>query len=516
MKSRIFTKLFIFGVLGVFLLSVLPASIASVEESNIFSGTVLTNTEKIIEGGKFRFIYEKSQDKVFVVTPFGDLIVNNNNCESNSRFKVCINKVNFSHKNFTTYAYYYNIDTTIYKRAGKLITSFNVVPDRLLQQQSARFTITFSNPTIFPISNISYSQEFKNFLVTEIDGCTLDGNDRNKIVWSGSIEPNYQESCTATIVAQEDGKFELEGNISYFDFYDTQKEKVKSIPIEVLPKKLKVVQNIDKSIEVKSPFYFNISLTNIDLIEDIDASISISLPAQIAIINDAGFNQDLNFLKHKVKIEHGSTKNYSFYLESKSEINEEIKQNYAYEIKNIVDTIENNVLINVVEPKPIIELFTEHDELEPGQNFVVIVYIKNPSTYHPFKDIKASLDFGAENIEKDLENLMPNVKFTVINKTLITPKNLSTGVNKTIINLDIYYKFEGIERSLNKYLELGIKNESKSINQTKKSIQTTELKTPVIENPNKLSKWQFLVLFALIIMISYFFFIIKRGIRKNI
>src|SRR3989344_4064289 len=101
-------------------------------ETKIFSGNVVTDTDKVIDGGTFRFTYDERSNKVFVQTPAGGLIVDNGACKPNDVFRVCINSANFSYKNITTYVYYYEVDTTIYKLTGSLSANSKSVLTTLL------------------------------------------------------------------------------------------------------------------------------------------------------------------------------------------------------------------------------------------------------------------------------------------------------------------------------------------------------------------------------------------------
>src|SRR3989338_1109389 len=102
-------------------------------ETQIFSGKVITGTDKAIDGNVFRFTYDENSKKAFVQTPAGGLIVDNGACKPNNVFRVCINSANFSHKNITTYVYYYEIDATIYKLTGSLSASSKIASASLLQ-----------------------------------------------------------------------------------------------------------------------------------------------------------------------------------------------------------------------------------------------------------------------------------------------------------------------------------------------------------------------------------------------
>ncbi len=312
-------------------------------ETKIFSGNVITDADKIIEGGVFRFKYDEVSNKVFVQTPTTNLIVDNGACKSNNVFRVCINRANFSYKNITTYVYYYEVNVDIYKLTGSLSTVSKAVQDKLLQGEATELTITITNPTDFEITNIVFNYDLTPFYIQEVKGCEL--NER-QMKWSGSLKPKYDKTCTATIVAEKEGSYSLAGNLSYFNGFETEKKTTDSVTIKVLPKQLKASYIIDKNIEVSQPFYINISLQNIHSSEDIEAFTTINLPNHISLIKDKpAFDKDGRTLKDSLTLKPGNIANYSLYLEASSEGQEPVNYKYAYTIKGISDLIENNTFI---------------------------------------------------------------------------------------------------------------------------------------------------------------------------
>ena len=107
---------------------------------------------------------------------------------------------------------------------------------------------------------------------------------------------------------------------------------------------------------------------------------------------------------------------------------------------------------------PLINFSTEYSELMPGQNFIAIAQIRNPSKIYELTDIKATLTSPDNNdVEQKLAKLMPNESYAIISSTLAAPKNLDSA-NKTIeLNLKIDYKFNGIAKSTSKSLALKLK-----------------------------------------------------------
>ena len=240
------------------LLSFLPAAAA---ETQIFSGKILTGSDRDIDGNIFKFTYEPTSDKVFVQTPSTGLIVENGACKSNAVFRICINSANFSYKNVTTYVYYYEVDATIYKLTGSLSAAGKAASNSLLPGESTEFTITITNPTDFDISDIKFSYDLAPFLAINANGCELK---ENRLEWHGSLSSKYDRTCTATITAESEGTFNLAGNLSYFNSFETEKKNTATLQITVLPKQLRLVQSYDNYTEIKQPFYFNTSLQNIN------------------------------------------------------------------------------------------------------------------------------------------------------------------------------------------------------------------------------------------------------------
>ncbi|MBI2660586.1 hypothetical protein HYX07_05480 [Candidatus Woesearchaeota archaeon] len=322
-------------------------------ETKIFSGTVITDSDKVIDGSTFRFKYDESSKKAFVDTPAGGLIVENGACKPNNVFRVCINRANFSYKNITTYVYYYEVDTTIYKLTGSLSSSSKAMLSSLLQNEATEITIAITNPTDFDISNIAFNYNLQNFSAIGAKGCELNGN---ILGWKGSLQSKYDKTCTATIYSGKEGKYGLSGNLSYFNGYEMEKKTTDSLPITVLPKQLKVSQILDKNIEVKKPFYLNLSLQNMHPSEEINGFSTITLPSHVSLIKETPtFEKSARILKRALILNPNTGVNYSFYLEKSSEGKEPIKLRFNYAIKNINEETENSTFVDVISPEPAIK-----------------------------------------------------------------------------------------------------------------------------------------------------------------
>lgn len=322
-------------------------------ETQIFSGKVITGENKVIDGGIFKFTYDENSKKAFVDTPAGGLIVENGACKPNSVFRVCINRANFSHKDIATYVYYYEIDTTIYKLTGSLSTSSKAALASLLQNEQTEVTITITNPTDFDIKNIVFSYNLANFSVIGAKGCEL--ND-NVLQWKGSLQSKYDKTCIATIYSDKEGKYSLSGNLSYFNGFETEKKTTDALSITVLPKQLKVSNILDKNIEAKKPFYFNISLKNMHSSEEISGTSTITLPSHVSLIKDnPAFEKDARVLKRSFILKPGYEANYSLYIQKNSDGQQPISSSFVYTIKGFKEEIENRTYVDVIisEPMPI-------------------------------------------------------------------------------------------------------------------------------------------------------------------
>ena len=451
-------------------------------ETGIFSGKIITDYEKIIDGKSFKFLYDEPTNKVFVQTPLGALIVENGACNSNGAFKVCVHSANFSYKNITTYVFYYEVDASIYKLTGSLSTnSSNANPSTVLQGELFQFTRTITNPTNFDITSIAYKEDLSPFAVTEAKGCDLDGS---SISWKGSLKSKYDKTCTATLIGNKEGSYSLSGLLTYFNSFETENKTSSAVNVKVLPKQLKVTQTIDKIVEIKRPFYINMSLKNINDAESIDADITIDIPNKINLLkNLPDFSSELDVLRRRVKLQAGYEFNYSLYLNIMPENQMPVTQTFDYTIKSVRDKIENSTYFASEELKPIIELSSEYPILAAGQKFILFVKIKNPNLLNRITDIKAKLNVPYnEEVAQSLSILMPNETYPIINSRLEIPKSADIGPgNQTIqINVGIEYKFYDALKSVNKSFELKIKQEQKAIlsadNATNATLNISDIK----------------------------------------
>ena len=392
------------------LFAIIPISYA---ETKIFSGTVITDADKVIDGSTFKFKYDENSKKAFVDTPAGGLIVENGACKPNNIFRVCINRANFSHKNITTYVYYYEIDTTIYKLTGSLSTSSKATLSSLLQGESTELAITITNPTEFDITNIVFNYDLTPFPVFEVKGCEL--NER-QIQWKGSLQSKYDKTCTATITAEKEGKYSLTGNLSYFNGFETEKKTTDALAITVLPKQLKVNHFLDNRTEVKKPFYYNISLQNIHSSEDIYSISTITLPSHISLIKDKpSFEKNARILKRSLTLKPGASINYSLYLEKLSEGKEPVNLKFSYTIKGISDVIENNTYVDIVSVQPINKpsepKIEEKKSNETTTNLTAAKDVQSSQPISENKTNESKLEDGNKTAEVVVTNLQESKPF---------------------------------------------------------------------------------------------------------
>ena len=443
-------KLILYFFLFLFLL---PLTFA---ETPIFSGKVITGQEKVIDGNIFKFTYDEASNKTFVQTPTQSMIVENGKCKSNGVFRVCVNSADYYDRNITTYVTYYQVDAAIYKLTGSLSAVSTANPSSFLQHEYGNVTITITNPTDVDVSNIAYNENLTGFAIISTDGCTLK---ENGISWSGSLASGYKKICTATIIAEKEGTYNLAGSLSYFNGFEAENKATDTLTITVLPQQLAVVQLADSNVELQQPFYINVSLQNINKYEQIVLSITVDIPWNFELLNKLPyFSKDINILKSDSRMEPGSAFNYSLRLKGNAESKIPIKQRFEYTIKGISYTIENYTFVNPAEPKPIINFSTEYNEVSQGQEFIVAVKVRNPSRIYELTDIKARLNAPYNNeIEQNLDKLIPKESYAIISNTLIAPKNSDTPNGTIKLEFNIEYKFDGTAKSLNKSLELKLK-----------------------------------------------------------
>ncbi|MAG91333.1 hypothetical protein CMO83_01505 [Candidatus Woesearchaeota archaeon] len=454
--------------------------------TEIFSGKVITDADVSADGLIFKFKYDQNLNKAFAQTPTTNMIIDNGACKSNIEYRVCINGANFSHKNITTYVFYYEVDVTISKLTGSLSVDSKVKSGTLLQGESTDLTITLTNPTNLEVTSINYNLDLSSFIIKEVKGCTFNGY---QLAWKGFLKPNYDHTCTATVIADNGGTYSLAGNITYFNGVESVQETTPSVAITVLQKQLEINQIIDSYIEVNHPFYYNLSLKNNNEDEDISPFITLELPRHIVVLKDkSGFTNSNNNLKKNLILKPETGKNFSLLLEARAGGGYILKQDFDYTIKNLRNSIQNSTVIDAVDPKPLINLTTEYSELLPGQKFIVIVKISNPSKFFDFTDVKSRLNVPYNmEVQQDLAKIKPNQSYIAMSNNFIVPKDL-TSINEDILKIYVTadYTINGGQKSINHTKDIKLKlsappsSGTESIKSEVQSSQDTETEETII------------------------------------
>jgi len=510
-------------------------------ETQIFSGKVITDQDKVIENNIFRFRYDETSNKIYAQTPSTNLIIDNGACKSNALFRICITNATFYDKNITTYVYYYEIDLKIYKLTGSLTPTTLLGSNALLPNEPTTFQITITNPTDFDILNIKYIENLDPFYVTEVTGCTLANS---QLSWQGSLKPRFDKICTAKIVTSMSGNHIFTGNLSYFNGYETKNETTDSASVTVAQKQLKVTRIIDNNTGLQQPFYINYSLQNVNLNERLEGVMTIDVPSNVKIIEYIPYlNQNGNVLRQTLILDPSKMFNFSLYLEQTSTSDAPIKEKYEYTIKNVFDTLENYTLISVPEIKPVVIITSEYPEVMIGQKFIVVVNLKNPSKIYSLSAIEATLIVpNNNNIVQKLDKLDPGQSYPIISNILTSP-NSSSGLDKLKLDLSIKYSFNGFVSYLNSSSEVKLKQEQQTTTNTEtqapaaeenKSVitsvsesignQTEAISTIVQEIITTKPRIDFsdkrviifaAVIFTLIVIIPVSIFIIKRAMKNK-
>ena len=207
-----------------------------------------------------------------------------------------------------------------------------------------------------------------------------------------------------------------------------------------------------------------------------------------------------------------------------------ITKRFAYVIMGVEDAIEDKTLIGLLEQKPIIDFTSESAEVSPGQKFVVIAKIKNPSLIYEMKDINADLYATYNNkTGQKLSKLNPGQEYAIINNTLTAPSNedLAKSGNKTIkLKLNIEYNSKNATKSLESTLELKIiqeaSNKTAAVIETKnQSVNKTSEAFAIKDLPKQKPKQGFFnkeILFFIIMVLASFlvvFFVIINVKRRK-
>ncbi|HLC61739.1 MAG TPA: hypothetical protein VJI52_01855 [Candidatus Nanoarchaeia archaeon] len=442
------------------ILIIIPIAFA---ESKIHSGNVITDTDLKLAEGTFRFTYDVEGNQTFVMTPTINMIIQTGECKSNGVFKVCINSAEYYDRNITTYITYYTINADIYKETGSLSAASTASLSTLLQKESTPIKIIISNPTDLDVSKISYVEDFYPFAIIDVVGCSIEGT---VMKWSGSLRPKYTQTCTATLFAPEQsGINSIVGKLSYYNGFNTETVSTDALSITVLPKQLRIDESSDSKSEMDKPFYINLSLSNINSDQSLDVSVSIYLSNNFAVVKKtAELAKSGNELGYSARMQPGKIVNFSIYLKPTSWGNFSIGKKFTYTIKNIGDVIENATYISVLDPAPAIDLASEYSEISPGQKFIVSAKLTNPSTVYTLEDIQSKLSIPYLNgVSQNLKQLGPNESYTIISNAFILSDG-SYPQDYLKINLEVAYTLNDIQRTLNKSIEVKIRQKNEMSN----------------------------------------------------
>ncbi len=446
-------------------------------DTQIFSGKVITDQDKVIEDGIFRFKYDEPANKVYAITPSTSMIIDVGACKNNDLFRICVTNATYYDKNITTYVYYYEVVLTVYKLTGSLSPTSIVDSNTLLPNEPTIFKITINNPTDFDIRKIIYKEDFYPFQISEVTGCS---SSNTQILWEGTLKPRYDKICTAKLITDTAGTYILKGNLSYFNGYETKNETTDSVSITVLPKQLKVIRKIDNNTEINQPFYINYSVQNVHQTEKIESSMALEASSNIKIIEFKPYlNRYGNTLTQTLLLDPGKAFNFSLYLEQISAGDALIKEKYPYSIKTAFDTIENYTIISAPEVRPNVEFISEFLEVKPDQKFIVAAKLSNPSKIYELTDIEATLNAPpSDKVIRTLSKLLPNQNYTIISSILTAPQDSFK------LDLSIKYTFNGAANYVNSSSEIKVKQEQENI-----SVETTT-ETPSIETISEQNETQ--------------------------
>ena len=435
-------------------------------ETGIFSGTVITGSEKTADGYTFSFEYDESANKAFATTPSTNLIIDNGACKSNDIFRICINSANFSYRNITTYKSYYELKIDIYKLTGSLSASMGATSTKLLQQEQTNVTITITNPTNLDVTDIDFSFDQSNFSVIGAKGCTLSGG---KVSWKGSLKPNYDRECTVVMVApQKQGTYTISGKLSYLNGFEKETKTMDSLPITVLPKQLKFIGVVSNDtdfskLEVGDSFHLNASIQNLNDLENLYMEATVFIPSNTILLKDLQFfDKNGGILERKFVLKPRQFFNYSIYLKATGQGSGRLVNSFDYEIKNLKETVENLIMVESTEPKPIIELIPEYNSIVPGQKFIVVVKLSNPSRKYYFTQITSRLDVPfSDEITQKLEKLAPNQSYVIISKVFLLPMDSELQGNELKITMNTEYTLGEASKLINASVNIAVNRTEK-------------------------------------------------------
>src|SRR3989344_3604812 len=266
----------IFTLIAVFFL----LSQAAYAETKIFGTTAVSNKDIKIDGGIFRFVYDEPSDKMFVQNPLESFVVQNSECNTNSVYRVCLNKANYSYRHITTYEKFYSLDLEIYKKSIEIEVNYTADSSKLLGGESTEFKVLISNPSSLDANGIYFSQNLSQFYVSNVEGCQFENG---MIKWSGVLQSGSVKFCSLTLTADTAGKIKLTAHINYSNAAKSEGVTKEIMTIEVLPSQLSANLTFDKEIEIGEPFYVNLTLKNQNSDESLGVTARLDFPETVTI-----------------------------------------------------------------------------------------------------------------------------------------------------------------------------------------------------------------------------------------
>lgn len=435
MKSR---KLFVLLMLHIAVIAALVNLAAA--EKEVFSGKVYTNQEKTIDSYNWTFLYDLQSQKVLVDLPASSIIISRGNCDTRDAYRICIDRANFSSRNYTTYVDTYELGIRVFKITPEISVNRTLSPGTLLQGEQGLVKVIIDNPSNFEVSDLDYREDFSKFKIKELQGCE---NINGIIQWKGSLKLKYSKECSFKIRAYGEISIQSKANLTYNDGFSVITAQSPLLSIEVKGKQLKAVAGKSSWIEPKIPFQYNLTLENLNEKEEISAHLSSLFPSYVKIKKKPeDFWVSGSELLGNVKLKAKEKKPFTFTLEADSGGSEPVRHKLDYTIKTLDDKIELQDLMEILSLKPEISLIISNNSPNPNEKIIFIADLKNPSRHHDFTALKAELasEF-IEPVANELKALKSNQSYRILSNTLIAPNDIDK--KQYLLNFKLLYSFNG-------------------------------------------------------------------------
>ncbi len=407
-------------------------------EKEVFSGAVLTGKGISIDNKTFTFLYDLNSEKIFVDAPASGVIISRGECDKRDAYKICIDRANFSSRNYTTYVDTYELGVRVYKITPEIVVNRTASIGELLQGEKSIVSVTIENPSDFEVESIEYREDFSKFDISELEGCEI----RDGVVyWKGFLRPKNVKKCSFKIAAYKKMAAEMVANLSYNDGFSTIYAQSSVLGISVKDKQLKVSTYKPSVLEPLIIFQYSMLLENLNTGESISVQSSSLLPSYLKVKKKPDeFWAEGNNIRANINLKPGEKKNLTLTIEPGAAGDMPIKHRFRYAINNLEDEMEYEDGVLIKDIKPEIALILSSEAPKPGEKFVAAVDLKNPSIYHDLKNIKAELasEFS-ETLSSELKTLKRNESYRIISNTLIAPN----GIDKRQypLNLTVFYDF---------------------------------------------------------------------------